>query len=220
MLLGRVASGLALGAVIFAVSPALSTACITKTANVDDLYMALDADGNRKRSEFYTDTQQIHCVAEVANHRPDTTVTLRLRSVQLYDLESQKFFDSVRMLGQLDVNPTASEGIQKIDGQLKKTHAGASGADGGANADEDATPFDAGRFVCEVWLDKDPATDAPDLSATFNVLIATCPPTTIVSGTKCYGFYDHDEKCPEYGVGTSEPAQCTCDKVMGWACPQ
>ncbi len=222
MLVRRLASGLALVGLVVSLTPAVTPACITKTANVTDLYMSLDSDGTRKRSEFTTDTRTIHCIAEVANHRPDATFFLRLRSVQLYNFDTNQYFDSVRDLGILESHPAPADGVIKIDATVKKTHPG--GNDGGTSAsdmsDPDALPYDAGRFVCEVFLDKDPDTSTdPDMTTTFNVTFPGCPGVTIVPSTLCFGFFTKDTRCPEFGVTSTEPATCRCDKDKGWDCP-
>ena len=80
-----------LGAALAFVSLVASAlpAC-TSTANISDVYMALDGDGNRKRNIFYTDTQSIHCVVEAGIGRDGATVEVLIRQVQRFDLDNGK----------------------------------------------------------------------------------------------------------------------------------
>jgi hypothetical protein len=212
MALGRLLLG-ALGAAFLA---ALAPAC-SRTATVIDVYTALDGEGNRKRNEFFTDTKEIHCVAETGNSRKDATFTMQLRALQLYDFERQTTFDTNRVLNAVEFAPSPSENVQKLDAQLKKTHAAAkddAGADD-AQAQEDATPFDAGRFVCEVYLDGDLAG-----TATFNVLVPPCPDAAVIPKAVCYKFFDKNTVCPEFGLTSTDPLTCRCDELQGWDCAQ
>ena len=54
-----------------------------ETAGFKRAYMALDSAGDRKRERFFTDTEQIFCVGELASGRADVTVTAKLVAHEL-----------------------------------------------------------------------------------------------------------------------------------------
>jgi hypothetical protein len=213
MALGR----LLLGALCAALVAALAPAC-SRTATVIDVYTALDSNGNRKRNVFYTDTSEIHCIAEAGNSRKDATFSMQLRALQLYDFDTQTTFDTNRVLNAVEFAPGPSENLQFLDAQLKKTHAAAKDDDAGAGDDEgeeEKTPFDVGRFVCEVYLDGDLAG-----AATFNVLVPPCPDAAVIPKALCYKFFDKNTICPAFGLTSTDPLTCRCDEVQGWDCAQ
>ena len=128
--------------VVFAI-PTLSAAC-TATANVDDAFMALDSDGNRKRDVFFTDTAQIYCVAEFASSRTDVTLNMRLHQLTRYDFVQNAIvpFDSYPT--EVELAPGVSQrGFQSL--QLVKT-----APDG---TQDDNLPYFAGDYQCEIFLD-------------------------------------------------------------------
>lgn len=92
-----------------------SLASCTATARIDDVYMALDAAGNRKRNVFFTDTKEIHCVIEMGIGRPGTTVETIVRQLQAYDFEANRFFETDRVIANSETAPQRNEGIQKIE---------------------------------------------------------------------------------------------------------
>ena len=180
------------------------SSCAT-TARVSDVYMALDAEGSRRRNVFYTDTKEIHCVAEMGIGRPGVTVEAIVRQRQSYDFIAVRFFEADRVLANAENSPQPQEGLQKLDITLKP-----SGPDG-----EDATgsPFPPGRYQCEAYLD-----GHLEQVAIFNIDFPPCPTASIVPLSLCYGFYKKLDVCPRYGVTSRDPAHCRCSEIAGWEC--
>jgi hypothetical protein len=187
-----------------------SPAC-TATANVNDVYMALDANGDRKRNVFFTDTTEIHCVVELGIGRKGVTVETLVRQVQRYDYETNVFLDADRVVAQSEVAPSPVDGIQKVDLSLEKP---TTYPDGGTIDDQNDEPFPAGRYICEVRLD-----GALSGQAVFNVMFPPCPTAEITLTSKCVGVYTAGLSCPRYGASSTERDGCTCTAETGWRCP-
>src|SRR5256885_1860502 len=92
MLLGRVVLAVLTTSLVTCLVPACS-----RTASVTDTYTALDDKGDRKRNVFFTDTEEIHCVAEIASSRPDVTFQIQIRQVQRFDFEIGQTVDDNRI---------------------------------------------------------------------------------------------------------------------------
>ena len=209
--------GAALG--VLGIVLSASTACST-TANIGDVYMSLDGEGLRKRNIFYTDTKDIHCIAETGIGRDGVTVEVLIRQVQRFDLDTSKTIPSDRVVTQVETSPTRTDGLAKLDTTLDKHQLGL--YDGvavpvtdpdnppPAPADE---PFPVGRFICEARLD-----GVLKGTATFNIQIPPCPTAQITPFTACYGFYPEGQQCKRYGDSSAEDDSCTCDKQKGWDC--
>ena len=180
------------------------SSCAT-TARINDVYTALDATGTRRRNVFFTDTKEIHCVAEMGIGRPGVTVEAIIRSLQSYDFVSGRYFEQNRVLANAEGSPQRAEGIQHFDVTLKP--AGPNG--------EDATgqPFPPGRFICEVYLDGELTK-----TAIFNIAFPDCPTALIRTGTQCFGFYKDLYVCPKYGVSSGDERKCRCNKATGGEC--
>jgi len=176
----------------------------TSTANIIDVYTALDAQGNRRRQVFFTDTKEIHCVVEAGISRPGVTIETLFRQLQAYDFESGKFFETDRVYAQAEFAPGRSDGRSFIATQLQLL-----GPDG---QQSDAIPFVPGRFQCEVYLD-----GKLDGIAIFNIDFPDCPVAEILGGKPCFGFFQDGRECPRYGLTSRDPAQCTCNP-RGWQC--
>jgi hypothetical protein len=193
-------SGLVFGALLVAAMPACS-----KTASVIDVYTALDGEGNRRRNVFFTDTQEIHCIAEVGISRKDATFQVQTRMVQYYDFVTRQFVDTDRVGTPVEDAPGPQKSKVVIDSPLTKI-----GPDGKPLTD---SPYPAGRYICEVYLDGELGG-----SAVFNVLVPPCPDGQLFPGTKCYEFFDKDAVCPAFGISSTDPAKCRCDIDKGWDC--
>jgi hypothetical protein len=182
-----------------------SLASCTSTARINDVYMALDAEGDRRRSVFFTDSKEIHCVVEMGIGREGTTIESIVRQLQAYDFEADRFFETDRVAANTEAAPQAGTGLQKLDITLKP-----SGPNG-----EDATgePFPPGRFQCEAYLD-----GKLEQVAIFNIDFPPCPQASIRPGSLCYGFYKKDLECPKYGVTSRDPLACGCRIGTGWEC--
>lgn len=210
-----------LGAALAFVSLVASAlpACTT-TANISDVYMALDGDGNRKRNIFFTDTQSIHCVVEAGIGRDGATVEVIIRQVQRFDLDNGKTFDSDRVVTSVETSPARADGVTKLDVILDKVALAQFDGVKVPITDPDnpppvpvEDPFPVGRFVCEVRLEGDLKGQA-----TFNIQIPPCPTAVITPNTACYGFYPEGQQCKRYGDSSAENDSCDCDKQKGWQC--
>ena len=182
---------------------ASSVGC-TSTARISDVYMSLDADGNRKRNVFFTDTKEIHCVVEMGIGRKGTTVEAIVRELQYYDFATDQFRETDRVAANAENSPSPQEGIQKLDVLLKPA-----GPDG---SDASGSPFPPGRFQCEARLEGE-----LQQTTIFNINFPDCPTAGIHTGELCFGFYKNKTACPKYGASSHDPAGCTCT-TAGWDC--
>ncbi len=188
---------------------ALSPACITKTANVTDVFTALEGGRDaRRRNVFFTDTQEIHCVVEVGNGRDDVTLDILLRQVQRFFPEG-KLQDTDAVVSSLELKLPHNDGPQYPD-----VHYTVADQNGQAIA---GAPYPVGRYVCEAYLDGNLAG-----TATFNVEFPdTCPSQFITTGSPCVEFYEDKRQCPVGGASAPETPACTCDySKAGWQCPR
>jgi hypothetical protein len=179
----------------------------TKTANVADVFMALDANGDRKRSEFFTDTREIHCVSKVGIGRPGVTLEILTRQLQAYDPEGNRFFATNRVYSNVEITPSPQDGAQLVDFALQPLDA--------EGQPKDDAPFPPGRFVCEVRLDGE-----LEGTAIYNIKFPPCP-TSVIAGRPdkavCLGFYEDGRECPAYGLGSTDRAICRCTGGQ-WDC--
>lgn len=185
----------------------------TATANVAAVYTSIDADGARRRNVFFTDSKEIHCIAEVSNGREDVTLEGIIRQLQVYDFGAGSYANVDRVVANIEVRPQRTSGPPaKIDVALS-TAAGAS-APGGEGGQE-TQPYPAGRYQCEILLD-----GALVGTALFNIDFPPCPTAVIQPGSLCVGYYRPSDACPRDGESTStpNPPRCTCEP-SGWSCP-
>lgn len=181
-------------------------ASCTATANLSDIYTALDGNGDRRRDTFFTDSKELHCVIEAGIGRRGVTIEALIRQLQGYDFQADRFFDTDRVTANIEASPTPQDGIQKTDLVLEPV------APDGSSSDD--APFLPGHFICEAYLD-----GKLERSAVFNVVFPPCPSSTITQNSVCYGFYKANTECPRYGLTSQDPARCTCDREKGWVCP-
>lgn len=187
----------------------LLVACST-TARISDVYTALDEDGFRRRDVFFTDTNEIHCIAEAGIGRPDVTIEGVIHQIRAYDFANNKFFETDRYLGYAELQPKKAEGNAsgptKIDLRLERV-----GPDG---KPKDDAPYVAGSYVCEISLDGE-----QQGRAAFNIDFPPCPTAIIPNGTRCFGFYPNATECPKFGEKSADPAKCKCQET-GWECAE
>jgi hypothetical protein len=165
------------------------------TSGFKDAYMALDGAGNRKRDVFYTDSEQIYCVAELASGVADVTVTARLRVWALYD-------------------PSTALPLE-FPGDIvgAEEQAPGSGADISASfpieKPEGADFYPAGKFTCELSLN-----DELEASLDYEIRYRDCPFMPIEPETTCAGLVLLGNQCPgPFG------ATCICTPETGtWTC--
>ncbi|MCA9586936.1 MAG: hypothetical protein KC657_16395 [Myxococcales bacterium] len=180
-------------------------ASCTQTASIEDVYTSLDANGARRRQEFFTDTAEINCIIEAVIGRPGATLEVQLRQIQRYDPAQRGFTNADRVLGYAEFSPQPSKDklVQAIKLSKRK--------DTGEESEE--APYLAGRYQCEVFLDGEGR--AP---AEFNVRFPPCPSAQIVARSQCLGFYEDGRQCPAFGASSREPDTCTCQGLTGWSC--
>jgi hypothetical protein len=177
--------------------------CAT-TARVSDVYMSLDADGSRRRSIFFTDTKEIHCIVEMGIGRKGVTIEAVIHQLQRYDFPSDKFFEFDGYSANAESSPQPQEGIQKLDVSLKP--------EGPNGEDASGSPFPPGRYQCEARLDGE-----LQQTSIFNIDFPPCPTSEVRTGQLCFGFYKNNQACGRYGLLSHDPAVCVCT-LKGWDC--
>lgn len=192
------------GALLLATLVSNLAAC-TSTARVSDVYMALDGNGDRKRTVFYTDSKEIHCVVEMGIGRKGVTIEALIRQLQGYDFAADNVFPTDRVVANAENSPSPGDAIQTLDVTLKAQ------APDGSNAD--GQPFPRGHYQCEAYLD-----GKLEGSAVFNIDFPECPASLITPGTRCFGFYRQNLACPKYGASSGEQPKCRCSTTKGWEC--
>lgn len=169
----------------------LTSAC--DTSGFRDAYMSLDSAGNRERTQFFTDTENIYCIGKLASGVDDLTVSATLRAEQIYDPHGGKPIDVDYYLGVEDTAPGKGKDITVA---FLWEH---------PESDE---PYPAGKFVCELSLDGEVAERLP-----FEIAFPACPEAPIASGGLCAGFVLESARCTG-ALGTP----CTCGSDGVWSC--
>ena len=172
----------------FALPLALATSC--GGPRVSDVYSALDSGGERRRTEFFTDTESIYCIADIAGAAKGTTVNAKIRIVQI----AGRGTDLLIAIGEdvvSDATPTT------VAFQLQKP--------------QDATdaPWPVGKFECDILLD-----GALDGSAIFDITMPACPVYPVSPGEVCAGYYPPGARCP----AIDQTMTCTCGPEGVWGC--
>ncbi len=193
----RLALALGLSLVVLSALPSCSA-----TVGVNEVYMSIDSDGTRRRTTFFTDTQTIVCVIDLASGRDDGTLEAVIRQVARFD--GTRLAPADRVLVALD--QAIGKGKQKVALTLTKK-------DPLTGEEKAESPYPVGQYRCEVRIDG----KAQD-GASFNVDFAPCPTAQILPGSKCSEFYRPLTKCPSFGASSKEPNACTCDDRGVWAC--
>ena len=163
-------------------------ACPFPTAGVFDAYMSID--GQRRQSEFYTDMRNIVCTADIrgSDRRPLTTEML-IRQEQVLDYKTQTAENKNSVLVYVDFS---GPGEKVLELKPAERDAGTGQAEGS----NEAKPFPAGRFRCEIYVEGELKETLP-----FNVLFAPCPARFIEDGATCGGYYEANRQCPRGGLG-------------------
>jgi hypothetical protein len=165
-----------------------------ETAGFKDTYMALDATGNRKRTVFFTDTESIYCVAEMASGVDDVTVTAKLRARTLYDEFTGQPYALGTIIGVEEQAPGAGTDIT-VSFQVEKP--------------DGSDTYPAGRLTCELYLD-----GKLESELDFEVRYPNCPFEPIEPESSCAGVVLRGARCPSPSGGS-----CTCGSESGlWAC--
>jgi hypothetical protein len=188
--------------------------CACATAGVQTAFMALDTQGDRQRTEFYTDTQAIFCDVQYSSGRTDLTIDTTIRSTQLWSntLQALVPLSSVQAVGET----AGQQGVGSIasfqwqlsppsdDAGIDEDAEGAGGVGGGVTQQP---PYPVGDFVCDIMLDGQLAASVP-----FTIRFPTCPVAPAVGGVTCAGWVQEGSHCPD-SVGTT----CTCTSGS-WQC--
>ena len=187
-------AGIIWGTLLFAL-PVLSAAC-TATANVDDAYMALDAQGDRRRNIFFTDSAAIYCVAEFASVRKDVTLNIKLHQLSRYDYAQNQLVGYDAYPTEVEIAPGPSgRGLQSL--MLVKEDAKGVQADG--------LPYQVGDYECQILLD-----GQKQKTVKFSIQFPPCPDAQILGNSTCFGFYRLGDRCPELGAASQQQISCTC----------
>jgi hypothetical protein len=180
---------------------AVATAVVAcQSAGVGRAYMALDANGDRKRTQFFTDTQTVWCDVEYSSGRTDLTIDVRIRATELWDdaVQARVPVDAVLSTGEI----AGMQGTGTIAGfQWVLLQPG------GGPAPSGTVPFPVGNFVCDVTLDGQPVASLP-----FDVDFPACPVPPVVTGATCSGWVQEGSVGPD-SVG--DP--CSCSGGV-WSC--
>jgi hypothetical protein len=179
----------------------------SQTANVTEVWMALDADGTRRRNEFFTDTKEIHCISKAGVGREGVTVEAFVRSVQLYDFPGNRYVPLDAIVAYAEFKADRQSQPQTFDLALKPKDPKKADAES-----KDDGPFFPGRYQCEILLD-----GSLEGTAVFNIGFPPCPPAVIPPGSACYGFYRENDLCPAYGASAAPEPKCQCT-LAGWQC--
>jgi hypothetical protein len=180
----RTAGAHARGVALFVLAiGVVSASC--KTAGVRHAYTALDQQGARKRTQFFTDTQSIWCDVEYSSGRADVTIDTRIRATQVWD-------DALQTLVPVDATIATGEiagmvGMASVAGfQWVIT------LPGGGAAPAGTIPYPVGDFVCDVTLDGEAVASLP-----FSVEFPTCPVPPVLAGASCDGWVREGSVCPD-----------------------
>lgn len=171
----------------------------SRTANVTDVFTALDGDGLRKRERFTTDSKGAFCVVEYTISRPGATLEVFIRQRQLADGS-----ETNRVLAAVEESPAPSEASQKASVPLLALD--------DKGQPDDGAPIPPGSFRCEVLLD-----GVLGGFAEFKVDFADCPPAQITDRTECAGFFQPEKVCPRYGASSTDKTTCKCTGGA-WLC--
>jgi hypothetical protein len=157
--------------------------------------MALDADGNRKRDVFQTESDRIYCVVEMASGTADVSVVARVRVLAVYDpLTGERRERGGEIIGAEEQAPGAGSDINAAF--LIEKPAG-------------SNFYPAGAFSCELYLDGE-----LEESLDFEVQYPACPFAPIEADATCAGLVLLGSQCPSPAGGT-----CTCAVDSGlWSC--
>jgi hypothetical protein len=179
-------------AIVTAVLSPLVTSC-GSGSDVHDVYTALDANGDRRRTTFYTDSIGIFCNAEYSSTKRDVTIKAVIRATAINGQTKST------IVAQNEEVP-APTSKATLSFQLVK-----GGADQAANAD--LIPWPPGKFVCEISEN-----GKVQGSTEFSILVPNCPDGPAIAGQPCRGFYPDGGKCPGADTGTT----CTCGPSGAW----
>lgn len=165
------------------------------TAAVKHLYMSIDQDGSRKRTVFYTDTDKIYCIGELAVGRKDLTITATVRSTALAPPPSGEPLPYASTLAVKDVTPGGTGSDVVASFEILKSDMKAA--------------WPAGDFACDIAFD-----DESVSSTSFRILYPDCPAAPPLPGESCAGFFLPQSTCQ----GAMSAQTCVCLEQGTWQC--
>jgi hypothetical protein len=166
------------------------------TAAVEHSYMSLDSQGDRRRTVFYTDTDTIYCIGELAIGRKDVSVEGAFRATALAEPPTGDLVPTDTVLAVQDTSPDATGSDIVVAFQLIKT------------ADPQG-PWPAGKFACDLSIDGELEASVP-----FEIQYPACPFQPPSDGDQCAGFFLPQSQC----AGADAAQSCVCSEAGVWRC--
>jgi hypothetical protein len=166
-------------------------------------YMALDSEGLRQRTSFFTDTQQIYCVGELVSARNDVTVSAVIKSTALIDATGQLV--PVQQTYTVAEDAPGHTTLTLTAFAMLQTPAGTSTS----MAPLQGVPYPAGNFVCELSID-----GQLEESVSFTIDYPACPAVPVAPTIPCQGWVKQGSVCPSENPGHT----CTCAASGQWEC--
>ncbi len=160
-------------------------------------YMSIDI-GERKRVQFFTDTVNINCIAELTGAKDGITVFARVRRTRTLDGTPESL---VFQVGEFPANHETKKLIFSL------SHVGNPNLSSELNVE----PWPPGSYACDVMIDGIVRASAP-----FEIKIPVCPVYPAQQGFRCRGFYPIGTECP----AADQTKTCVCSAETGqWDCP-
>jgi len=163
------------------------------TAGFKRSYMALDGEGDRRREVFFTDTEGIFCVAELASGVADVTVRADFEQRTLFSPADGSILRLQRFVGSAELAPGVGEDLVAAFELQRST------------ADE---PYVAGEYACLLYLN-----GKLESELTFEIHYPACPVAPVEAGVRCAGFVIEGSVCAGL-VGED----CICAGGGSWEC--
>ena len=187
-----------------ALTPVAACGSSTEARN---LYMALDASGNRPRDTFFTDTKQLFCNIDYVGQRRDTTVQARIHQVSREASWGGVVTAGSYILGGGEQVPGTGSQVVSFAFTLVP-------APGSTGEPQGQLPWPIGDYRCEITVN-----GVSEGAAPFRIIYPTCPELPPTPRSSCIGFVRPAQACP----ATNQAVNCTCDAdgpLKGlWNCP-
>jgi hypothetical protein len=164
------------------------------TAGLKRSYLALDSQGDRRRTAFFTDSESIFCIAELASGVTDVTVEGVFEQHTFFSPDSGEPIPLQRFVGMAELAPGAGEHLVTA---FELTRA----------VPQD--PYTAGEYSCSLYINGD-----RESVLRFEIRYPDCPATPVEAGIRCAGFVLNGSSCP----GTLGQS-CVCGAEGLWECP-
>ena len=165
------------------------------TAAVKRGYMSLDTQGDRHRTIFYTDTDTIFCIGELAIGRQDTTIGSTFRALEFAVPPKGELVPTNTVLAVSDAVADSTGDDVKVAFQLLKK--------------DSMAPWPAGQFACELSID-----GVQEESIPFEIRYPECPFQPSFDGDSCAGFFLPQSTC----LGADMAQTCVCEDTGFWQC--